>query len=460
MNNERNINIIEIVENQKKHFNSNNFKIPDRIALLKQIKFLLQKNEPQMHEAIFMDFKKSEIENYMTELGAIYHEIDIACRKLKSWSKSKRVRTNLLNFPSKNFIYPEPLGVCLIIGAWNYPYNVSILPLISAIAAGNTVILKPSEVAFNTSKIMAKIFNDNFNPGLIKVVEGGVEETTLLLDQKLDKIFFTGSTKVGKIVYEKAAKNLTPITLELGGKSPAIFTESADLKMGVKRMTWAKFLNAGQTCIAPDYCIVHSSIKDQFLDLVKQEIQKANYSSENDNYVQIINKFNTERIVSFLKNTDIFYGGDYNIDERHIAPTILNNVRFDDPIMESEIFGPILPVIEYDDINELFDELKKKSKPLAAYLFTSNKTIKNKFIRELSFGGGGINEVIMQGTNPKLPFGGVGESGMGSYHGKNGFDSFSHYKSIIDKPTFFELPLKYSPYSLKKFNIIKRLLNL
>ena len=431
-----------------------------RIKLLKRIKILLQKNESKLYDAIYLDFKKSEIETYMTELGSIYHEIDRACRNLKYWSKPKRVGTNILNFPAKSKIVPEPLGVCLVIGAWNYPYNVSILPLISAIAAGNTVVLKPSEIASNTSRIMATIFNDDQNMTGVSVVEGGVKETTLLLEQKFDKIFFTGSTRVGKIVYEKAAKNLTPVILELGGKSPAIFTPSCNLKMGVKRMVWAKFLNAGQTCIAPDYCIVHSSIKDQFLYLVKQEIQKANYATDHDNYVQIINKSNTERIVSFFKNADVFYGGEYNIDERHIAPSILNNVSFDDPIMESEIFGPILPVIEYCDINELFNELKKKPKPLAAYLFTSQKRDKKKFIKELPFGGGGINEVIMQFTNPKLPFGGVGDSGFGSYHGKKGFIAFSHFKSIIDKPTFFELPLKYSPYSLKKFKIIKRLLKL
>lgn len=461
MNNDKSSDIKSTVDHQRKFFESNiTLDISYRIKLLKRIKILLQKNESKLYDAIYLDFKKSEIETYMTELGSIYHEIDRACRNLKYWAKAKRVGTNILNFPAKSKIVPEPLGVCLVIGAWNYPYNVSILPLISAIAAGNTVVLKPSEVASNTSRIMATIFNDDQNITGISVVEGGVKETTSLLEQKFDKIFFTGSTSVGKIVYEKAAKNLTPVILELGGKSPAIFTPSCNLKMGVKRMVWAKFLNAGQTCIAPDYCIVHSSIKDQFLDLVKQEIQKANYATDHDNYVQIINKSNTERIVSFFKNADVYHGGDYNIDERHIAPSILNNVCFDDPIMESEIFGPILPVIEYSDIDKLFDELKKKPKPLAAYLFTSQTRDKKKFTKQLPFGGGGINEVIMQFTNPKLPFGGVGDSGIGSYHGKKGFIAFSHFKSIIDKPTFFELPLKYSPYSLKKFNIIKKLLKL
>ena len=461
MNNDKSSDIKSIVDHQRKFFRSKTtLDISYRIKILKRIKILLEKNESKLYDAIYQDFKKSEIETYMTELGSIYHEIDRACRNLKSWSKSKRVRTNILNFPAKSILVPQPLGLCLVIGSWNYPYNVSILPLISAVAAGNTVVLKPSEIACNTSSVMSTVFNDELDDPCISVIEGGVKETTLLLEQNFDKIFFTGSTKVGKIVYEKAAKNLTPVILELGGKSPAIFTPSCNLEVGVKRMVWAKFLNAGQTCIAPDYCVVHSSIKTQFLKLVKEEIIRAKYSIGNDNYVSIINKFNTERILDLLQNVEIYFGGNHNIDECYISPTIVNNVSFDHKIMDSEIFGPILPIIEYENLDIAFKEINKRPKPLAAYLFTSQKTDKNKFIKELPFGGGGINEVIMQFTNPKLPFGGVGESGFGSYHGKNGFKAFSHYKSIMDKPTFFELSLKYAPYSLKKFNIIKRLLKL
>jgi len=431
-----------------------------RIKILKRIKILLQENESKLYDAIYQDFKKSEIETYMTELGSIYHEIDRACRSLKYWAKPKRVGTNILNFPAKSFLVPEPLGVCLVIGAWNYPYNVSILPLVSAIAAGNTVILKPSEIASHTSKAMANLFNDELNSEAICVIEGGVEQTSIILEQKFDKIFFTGSTRVGKIIYAKAAEKLTPVTLELGGKSPAIFTESADLKMGIKRMVWAKFLNAGQTCIAPDYCVVHRSIKEKFLTLLVAEIKQASYSIENDNYVQIINSNNTKRLIELIEGATVFYGGDYDLDNRIVSPTILNNVSFEDSIMESEIFGPLLPIIEYNEINDLFLKLQSRPKPLAAYMFTSKKQIKKKFMKELSFGGGAINEVIMQFTNPKLPFGGVGESGFGNYHGKKGFFDFSHYKSIMDKPTFFELSLKYSPYSLRNFKWIKKLLRL
>lgn len=461
MNNDKKTNIKALISNQRDFFRSGKtLEISYRIKLLKKIKELLQNNEAKLYEAIYLDFKKSEIETYMTELGSIYHEIDRACRRLKYWSKPKRVRTNILNFPAKSSVVAEPLGICLVIGAWNYPYNVSILPLIAAVCAGNTVVLKPSEIAFNTSKVMAELFNKILNVEAIAVIEGGVEETSLILEQKFDKIFFTGSTKVGKIIYAKAAEKLTPVILELGGKSPAIFTETADLKMGVKRMVWAKFLNAGQTCIAPDYCVVHHSIKEKFLTLLVQEIQKANYAAENDNYVQVINQNNTERLVDLLKKSNVYHGGDYNIEKRHIAPSILNNVSFEDDVMDSEIFGPLLPVIEYSDLNTLFKKLQSRPKPLAAYLFTNKKAIKKKFIKEVSFGGGGINEIIMQFTNPQLPFGGVGESGFGSYHGKEGFSAFSHYKSIMDKPTFFELSLKYSPYSLKKFKLIKKLLRL
>ena len=461
MNNDKKIEIKSIVDNQRKFFGSRKtLDVSYRIKILKRIKILLQKNESKLFEAIYQDFKKSEIETYMTELGSIYHEIDRACRRLNYWAKPKRVGTNILNFPAKSFLVPEPLGVCLVIGAWNYPYNVSILPLVSAIAAGNTVILKPSEIASHTSKAMATLFNDELNTEAIFVIEGGVEQTGFILEQKFDKIFFTGSTRVGKIIYAKAAEKLTPVTLELGGKSPAIFTESADLKMGIKRMVWAKFLNAGQTCIAPDYCVVHRSIKEKFLTLLVAEIKQASYSIENDNYVQIINSDNTKRLIELIEGATVFYGGDYDLDNRIVPPTILNNVSFEDAIMESEIFGPLLPIIEYDEINDLFLKLQSRPKPLAAYMFTSKKEVKKKFMKELSFGGGAINEVIMQFTNPKLPFGGVGESGFGNYHGKKGFSDFSHYKSIMDKPTFFELSLKYSPYSLRNFKWIKKLLRL
>jgi aldehyde dehydrogenase (NAD+) len=302
---------------------------------------------------------------------------------------------------------------------------------------------------------MAKIINDNFDPEFFKVVEGGVEATTELLKQKFDKIFFTGSTTVGRIVYQAAAKHLTPVTLELGGKSPAFITPNANLKITAKRLVWSKFLNAGQTCIAPDYLIVHKSIKDTFLNLLKTEIENSHFDPDNKNYVQIVNKRNTERLVKLIDSEKVVFGGDYNLEERMIEPTILDNITFEDKIMEEEIFGPILPIIYYDDLDEVVAKVKQLPKPLSCYVFTKSKTAKNKILNEISFGGGCINEAVMHLSNPNFGFGGVGDSGMGSYHGEEGFKAFSHYKSILDKPTWLEPNLKYYPQTSLKLKLIK-----
>jgi len=448
----------KVIEIQREFFNSNTTKSIDfRISQLKKFKKLLKENENAINNAIYKDFKKSSTENYTAEIGLIYHEINTSCKNLKKWGKRQKVKTNLLNMPAKSYIIPEPLGVTLIIGAWNYPYNILFVPMVAAISAGNTVVLKPSELSLNTSEVIAKIINENFEARFLKVVEGGIPETTELLNQKFDKIFFTGSSSVGKIVYQAAAKNLTPVTLELGGKSPAIFTEDCNLKIGVKRMIWAKFFNAGQTCIAPDYVLVHESQKEKFLQLAVSEINKAHYSFENDNYVQIINSKNTQRLIDLIDPTKIYYGGNFDLETRYIEPTLLTNVTFDDIVMLEEIFGPILPIISYTNLEDMIAKIKSLPKPLALYLFTNNKFIKNKILNEISFGGGAINDAVMHFSNSNMPFGGVGNSGTGSYHGKYGFDEFSHFKSILDKPTFFELPLKYSPYSTSKLNFIKKI---
>lgn len=447
-----------IIEIQREFFNSNTTKDIDfRISQLKKFKKILKENEDTVHHAIYKDFKRSSTENYIAEIGLIYHEINICCKNLKKWGKRQKVKTNLLNMPAKSFIIPEPLGVTLIIGAWNYPYILLFGPMVAAISAGNTVVLKPSELSLNTSEIIAKLINENFEPHFLKVIEGGITETTQLLNQKFDKIFFTGSSSVGKIVYQAAAKNLTPVTLELGGKSPAIFTEDCNLKIGIKRMIWAKFLNAGQTCIAPDYVLVHESQKDNFLQFAVAEINKAQYSFENDNYVQIINSKNTQRIIDLIDPAKIYYGGNFDIEKRFIEPTLMTNVTFDDLVMQEEIFGPILPIISYTNLEEMITKIKSLPKPLAFYLFTNNNLIKNKILTEISFGGGAVNDAVMHFSNSNMPFGGVGNSGTGSYHGKYGFNEFSHFKSILIKPTFFEPPLKYSPYSKSKLNFIKKI---
>lgn len=451
----------EIITSQKTFFNNGNTKpIAFRKEQLKKLKTLLQKNEKALDDAIYKDFKKSPFDNYTNELSLLYHDIDEAIHHLDYWAKTKKVSTNIVNFPSKSYIVPEPLGITLIIGAWNYPYQLSFAPAVAAIAAGNTVILKPSELPIHTSNLMAKLINDNFDPNFFKVIEGGIPETTELLNQNFDKIFFTGSVPVGKIVYQAAAKNLTPVTLELGGKSPAIIAPDCDLKMSAKRLIWAKYLNAGQTCIAPDYVYVHESIKDEFLKACKKEIEKAQYSFENGNYVQIINERNTLRLIALIEKEKIYHGGKFDVANRYIEPTILENISLSDEVMQDEIFGPILPVMTYKNIDEIIPIIKSKPKPLSCYVFTNDKKIKNKVLTEISFGNGAINESIMQVSNSNLPFGGVGDSGIGSYHGESGFKVFSHYKSILEKPNWLELNLKYSPRTKMKLKIAKFLLKL
>ena len=446
-----------LVENQRKFFNTNKTKeLKFRIDQLKKFREILKSNEEMLYKAIYDDFKKSEFDTYTNELLLLYIDIKEAIHHLKKWSRRKRVRTNLVNFPAKSYIIPEPFGVSLVIGAWNYPYQLSLAPVIAAIAAGNTVILKPSELPSATSAAMAKIINENFPEEYLHVIEGGIPETSELLEQNFDKIFFTGSVPVGRIVYQAAAKNLTPVTLELGGKSPAFITESCNLKMTAKRLVWSKFLNAGQTCIAPDYLIVHESIKEKLLEMMKSEIENSQYSLENGNYVQIVNERNFNRLIPQINESKIYYGGKHDIENRYIEPTILHNVSFDDNVMEDEIFGPILPVISYNDLDEMIAYVKSRPRPLSCYVYTENKKQKRKILHEISFGGGAVNDSIMHIANSNLPFGGVGHSGIGSYHGEAGFRTFSHYKSILDKPTWFEMNLKYFPQTKGKLNFIKR----
>ncbi len=446
----------DIIHAQRIFFNSNATKdIKFRKQQLQKLFDVLKENEQLMYDAIYSDFKKSSFDTFTTELALVYSDIKEAIKKVDEWASIKKKRTNFLNFPAKSYVIPEPLGVSFVIGAWNYPYQLSFAPTISAIVAGCTVILKPSEIPVNTSAVIAKMINTNFDPNFFKVVEGGVETTTQLLKEKFDKIFFTGSTTVGKIVYQAAAKHLTPVTLELGGKSPAFITPEANLKIAAKRLVWSKFLNAGQTCIAPDYLLVHKSIKDKFLSLLKNEIESSHFNPDNKNYVQIVNKRNTERLVKLINREKVYLGGSYNIDERLIEPTILNNITFDDEIMDEEIFGPILPIISYDDLDEVIEKVKSLPKPLSCYVFTKSESAKNKILNEISFGGGCINEAVMHLSNPNFGFGGVGDSGMGSYHGEEGFKAFSHYKSILDKSTWIEPNLKYYPQTPLKLKLIK-----
>lgn len=451
--------IVKIVKNQHIYFNTNSTKpIEFRKQQLKKLKKLLRDNESDIFKAIYADFKKSEFETYATELALVYHEIDTAIKNIAKWSRKKRARTNIINIPGRSYIHPEPLGVCVVIGAWNYPIQLSLAPLVGALAAGNTVVLKPSELTANTSILLANLINNHFPSNYLYVQEGGIPETTALLEQKTNHIFFTGSTSVGKIVYQAAAKNLTPVTLELGGKSPAIISHHCNLKMTAKRLVWAKFLNTGQTCIAPDYVVIHESIKEEFIKLCSLEIEKAQYRFENHNYVQIISDKHFSRLSKFLKQGTIAIGGTTNAETRYISPTLITDVDFNSNIMQEEIFGPILPIISYKELDLVIAQIKTKDKPLSCYVFTEKKAEKEKVINEISFGGGAINDGVMHITNSHLPFGGVGGSGIGSYHGKHSFNTFSHYKSIISKPTWFEFPFKFSPLSIKKLKIIKFLM--
>lgn len=453
------MNYQEIVNQQRLFFNTNATKeISFRTKELKRLKHILQQNENLLYSSIYKDFKKSEYETYATELSIIYHEIDLALAKIKKWSKKKRVSTGIVNFPGRSYIIPEPLGVALVIGAWNYPYQLSIAPVIAALAAGCTVILKPSEIASHSSKAMTEIINKNFSSDYFKVIEGGVQETADLLKIKFDKIFFTGSVPVGKIIYQAAAQHLTPVTLELGGKSPALVTKETNIDMTAKRLVWAKFLNAGQICIAPDYILVDAKIKDELLFALKKYIAKADYKIENKNYTQIINQKNFDRLKSLIDPDKIYYGGDCDNNNRIIYPTLLQDISMKDDVMQQEIFGPILPVISYTTIEEAIDKINTLSKPLSCYIFTKNNAIKNKILKEISFGGGAINDAIMHFSEKNLPFGGVGDSGIGNYHGKAGFEAFSHNKGILEKFFWFEPNLKYAPYTPTKLKWLKRII--
>ncbi len=450
--------IQDIYTKQKAFFNSNTTKdIHFRIAQLKKLKEVLKENENVLYQAIYEDFGKSEFETYLTELSLIYHEISLLIKNIKKWSKPQRVSSGLANFPAKSYIISEPLGTTLVIGAWNYPYQLSLLPALTALAAGNTVIIKPSELPAQTSKVLAKIINQNFPDDYLHVIEGGVNETNELLQNPFDKIFFTGSIPVGKIIYQAAAKHLTPVTLELGGKSPTFVLADADIKMTAKRLVWAKFLNAGQTCVAPDYVLVEKSIEAQFLEALKAEIELTHKSNDNltDNYLQIINHKNVERLAKLIDNSKVYYGGQINHEKRIISPTLLHHITFDDEVMKDEIFGPILPVISFTNLDAAIQEVKKRPKPLACYIYSKNRTLIQKLLKEISFGGGAVNDSVMHLSNSNLPFGGVGFSGMGSYHGKFGFDTFSHQKSILNKPFWFEANIKYTPYTKGKLKILK-----
>ncbi len=449
----------DILQKQRDFFYTQHTKdVAFRKRSLEKLKKVILENEKSLYTAIDKDFGKSEIDTYLTEISIVINEINYFLKNLNSLAKPRRIKTNLVNLPAKSRLHYEPFGCTLVIGAWNYPYQLSLSPLISAMAAGNCCILKPSEIAPNTMKIMAKLINENFPAEYIHVIEGGVEETTEILKLKFDKIFFTGSTKVGQIVYEAAAKTLTPVTLELGGKSPVIVTDNTNFEVAARRIVWGKFLNAGQTCIAPDYILVSKKSEEKLLEYLRSEIKKAQYTIDSNAFTKIINTKNFDRLVEMINTEKIYFGGQYNREKLYIEPTILSNVSWNDKVMSEEIFGPILPVLTYEYYQEALNNVLEHEKPLAAYLFSDDDNEQKHFTNKLSFGGGCINDVLMHISNENLPFGGVGGSGIGNYHGKFGFECFSHPKAILKRYTWGEPLLKYPPYTLEKFKWLKKLM--
>ncbi|ARJ21015.1 aldehyde dehydrogenase [Bacillus sp. ISL-8] len=439
--------ISSIVNKQKQYFyNGYTRSIETRKNNLKKLYDGIQRFEGEIFQALKLDLNKSVHESFTTEIGYVLKEISFQMKHISSWSKPKRVRTALTHFGSKGKVVPEPYGVTLIIAPWNYPFQLAIAPLVGALAAGNTVVLKPSELTPNVSKVLTRMLGELFPEELVSVVEGGAQESTALLKEPFDYIFFTGSVGVGKVVMEAAAKKLTPLTLELGGKSPCIVHKDAKLDVTARRIVWGKFLNAGQTCVAPDYMYVHSSVKEQLIEALRHEIaeQYGKDALQNDNYVRIVSERHFERLCTFLQDGKPVIGGNYTKETLHIEPTVLTNVTWQSAVMEDEIFGPILPIIEYDKIEEVIETIQHHPKPLALYVFSEDRKVQKKVTSNISYGGGCINDVVYHLATPYLPFGGVGSSGLGSYHGEQSFRTFSHYKSILSQSTAFDMKIRYS----------------
>ncbi len=438
---------------------NNQYPIDVRKKSLQKLLSNIIKYESDIIKALYDDFKKPEFEAIATETNYIISDLKETISNIHSFSKPKKVSASLLNFPSSDYIYYEPYGKVLIIAPWNYPFQLAICPLVAAVSAGNQVVLKPSELTPHTSAIIAKLISESFDKDHVTVEQGGVEKSNELLSRRWDYIFFTGSVAVGKIVAKAAAENLTPVTLELGGKSPCIVDETAKIELAARRIVWGKFINAGQTCIAPDYILVHHSVKEKLIDCLKNEIERT-YGKEitsSPDFARIINLKNWERLISYLSGQNIVYGGPSDKETLFISPTIIDNPSLKSDVMQNEIFGPLLPIISYQNESELADIILSYEKPLSLYVFTERNQFADKVIEQFSFGGGCVNDTLMHIANKNLPFGGVGFSGMGAYHGKYSFETFSHKKSISKKGTWLDVPLRYAPYK-NKLQMLKKLL--
>lgn len=452
--------IHDMVKAQRRFFNTWKTKSYSfRMKALARLRKAIIDNEGLLYDALASDLNKSHYEAYFCEIGIVLDEINFHMKRLHRWMRTQPVMPSVAQLPGSCFRSPEPYGVALIMAPWNYPINLCMEPLIGAISAGNTAILKPSAYASATSKAIKKIISEAFPPYYVTVIEGGRQENTALLEEEFDYIFFTGSPSVGRVVMEAASRCLTPITLELGGKSPVIVDKTADIRLAARRIAFGKVTNAGQTCVAPDYLLLHKSIRDEFVEAYKAEMMSFFPVGDMSDMVTIISRRHYDRLKELMSKGRILFGGRYNDDRRFIMPTLIDQIDLDAPIMKEEIFGPILPLLTYDSLDECIDIIRSLPKPLAFYVFSEDRGTIKRLLRSCSFGGGCINDTLMHLANPRLPFGGVGASGLGSYHGKKSFETFSHYRSLFRQSTRIDLPLRYMPYKEKYLNLIKKILH-
>lgn len=450
--------IEELVNVQRKFFAAaKTMDVDFRIRMLTRLEKAILKYEQELYKAIHSDLGKSEAEAYMCEIGLTLSELRYMRKHVRAWSRDRRVMSPLAQFHAKSFTVQEPYGVVLVLSPWNYPVLLTLEPLIGAIAAGNCCVVKPSAYFPETSRVMAQLIREAFPEKYVAVVEGGRQENQSLLEQKFDYIFFTGGVTVGKLVMEKASAHLTPVTLELGGKSPCIVDRTANLKLAARRLVFGKYLNCGQTCVAPDYVLVERSVHDEFLTCVKKEIVRMydGHPLENEAYGKMVNRKHFDRVLGLIDQEKLVHGGESDAEAERIAPTVLDGVTEDDAVMQEEIFGPLLPILTVDSMEEAYTFVKSRPQPLALYLFTSDKRLERRFLKEVPFGGGCINDTIIHLATSEMGFGGVGNSGMGSYHGKKSFDTFSHEKSIVKKYTWLDLPMRYQPYTKMKQMLVR-----
>ncbi len=447
-----------LINKQRKFFATGESKtVAFRIEQLKKLKKWISDNEVEIMRALHLDLGKPELEAYSTEVAYLKSELKLMIAKIKCWSRPEKVSTPFVTQPASSEIRHEPYGVCLVLAPWNYPFQLLVSPLIGAIAAGNCVVVKASEMTPHTQNLIHKMITDLFPQDYIASVIGGIEASQSLLNEQFDFIFFTGGTEIGRVVMSAAAKYLTPVCLELGGKSPCIVDTEIDMKVAARRIIWGKFINAGQTCVAPDYVYVNQHIRKEFAAHLISTVKEfyGDDPKQSTSYARIVNERHLQRLTGLLENQKILIGGQFDISKKYFAPTILDDVRWDASVMQDEIFGPVLPILYYDNIETVFKEVSSRAKPLALYVFSKNKSFQNSVLDRLSFGGACVNDCILHLANKDLPFGGVGESGMGAYHGKASFDLFSHKKSIMKKQFVLDTTMRYAPYTDIKMKLIR-----